>query len=64
MLLWDYYLCRMRDSNPHVFRQRILSAPRLPIPPIRLAIQLLMLPIKPEHQIYNSVALGPQNLRS
>jgi AmiR/NasT family two-component response regulator len=25
----------MRDLNPHVFRQRILSAPRLPIPPIR-----------------------------
>lgn len=31
--------CRMWDSNPHVFRQRILSAPRLPIPPIRLSAQ-------------------------
>lgn len=25
--------CPRRDSNPHVFRQRILSPPRLPVPP-------------------------------
>jgi hypothetical protein len=30
-------LCRRRESNPHSFRNTILSRARLPIPPLRLA---------------------------